>query len=283
MDQSIEQEFELEHLTLRARVWGKGNHKKVLALHGWLDNCASFNFLANRLADVHLVALDMAGHGLSEHRNHMAPYNIWEDIVEIFAVANQLGWDDFSILGHSRGAIVATMAAGTFPERIAHLVLLDGIWPPPAEQGSAPKQLAHSIGKMLGPNRKQPTVYTSFESAISARMNSSWPITKEASEALAERGVKAVDGGFIWCADPKLQLPSAIKLTADQIESFTRETTAKILLIVAEEGIFARAPEILDQVKEYSNIDVVHKPGGHHFHMDESIDGIARLVNEFID
>src|SRR5690625_7580011 len=97
----------------------------VLALHGWLDNSASFNVLAPQLKNLHLVALDLAGHGQSDHRPGSAPYNIWEDVAEIFAVADQLGWSRFALMGHSRGAMISMLAAGTFRERISHRAMFE--------------------------------------------------------------------------------------------------------------------------------------------------------------
>ncbi|WP_317929343.1 alpha/beta hydrolase [Halioxenophilus sp. WMMB6] len=277
-----EQEFELEHLTLTARVWGHGRRHKVLALHGWLDNCASFNWLAPAL-DAHVVALDMAGHGLSGHRNHMAPYNIWEDVVEIFAVADQLGWEEFTLLGHSRGAMVAMVAAGTWARRVTHLIMLDGIWPESTPDEYAPKQLSRSVRQTLSPSRKRATVYESWEKAIVARMNSAWPIVRTSSEALAERGLIAVDGGFIWRADPKLQLPSAVKLTKAQIHAFMHEVTARCLLILADEGITSKFEDLLQGVHHFPKIEVMNLPGSHHFHMEGQADGVAALANPFIE
>ncbi|KAG1587997.1 hypothetical protein G6F46_014705 [Rhizopus delemar] len=51
-----------------ARVAGLRNHgegPRVLALHGWLDNAASFVPLAPHLSSLQLVAIDLPGHGHS--------------------------------------------------------------------------------------------------------------------------------------------------------------------------------------------------------------------------
>ncbi|MGH8605107.1 MAG: alpha/beta fold hydrolase, partial [Gammaproteobacteria bacterium] len=51
-----------------AKRWGSDQGAPLIALHGWLDNAASFDPLASYLDEFDLVALDLAGHGLSDHR-----------------------------------------------------------------------------------------------------------------------------------------------------------------------------------------------------------------------
>ena len=50
---------------IKGICWGSGQKNKILALHGWLDNAASFNQLAPKLAEIgyEVVAIDFAGHG----------------------------------------------------------------------------------------------------------------------------------------------------------------------------------------------------------------------------
>ena len=58
----------LPHIELAAHLYGPEEGLPVLALHGWLDNAASFARLAPKLEGLRIVALDFAGHGHSEHR-----------------------------------------------------------------------------------------------------------------------------------------------------------------------------------------------------------------------
>jgi pimeloyl-ACP methyl ester carboxylesterase len=116
--------FTVNGMNFAAQEWGDSTQLPVLALHGWLDNAASFFALAPRLKNLHIVALDMAGHGQSEHRPGQMAYTPWDDINDILAVADHFGWERFVLLGHSRGAIIGTLAAGTFPERFIALGLV---------------------------------------------------------------------------------------------------------------------------------------------------------------
>lgn len=64
----------LGHIELAAHLFGPADGLPVIALHGWLDNANSFARLAPRLKGLRIVALDLAGHGYSEHRPPGAGY-----------------------------------------------------------------------------------------------------------------------------------------------------------------------------------------------------------------
>ena len=114
--------WQVNGLQLAGLSWGDPGAKPLLALHGWLDNAASFSVLAPLLKHHHVVAVDLTGHGLSAHRSADAGYQIWEDLPELLGVLDALGWQEFSLMGHSRGAIIAGLLASTLPERVQRLV-----------------------------------------------------------------------------------------------------------------------------------------------------------------
>ena len=126
-------------------AWGDPAMPPLLALHGWLDNAASFSLLAPLLKSHYLVALDLSGHGLTDHRSADASYQIWDDLPEIDIVTRALGWERFGVLGHSRGAVIATLLASAMPERVERLVLLDGLSPEPVSASQFPQQLRRAL------------------------------------------------------------------------------------------------------------------------------------------
>ncbi|NHO64408.1 alpha/beta hydrolase [Aestuariicella hydrocarbonica] len=248
----------------------------MLALHGWLDNSGSFFRLAPLLANHYVVALDTAGHGFSDHRPAHEPYNIWQDVAEVFAVADALGWDRFALMGHSRGGIISTLCAGTFPERITALALLDGFTPLALSPDRAPKQLAASIldNQQLRPRR----VYTDREAMIRARMKGAWSLSREAARVIVERGSVEVDGGYQWSFDPRLHTASAFKLSREHIDAFVRSIQAPVKLLLAEGGAMAK---ISRPPEEWKPFNPQQLPGSHHFHMETQSIEIGAIVDDF--
>jgi len=277
---SIDINFEVGGLTLAAQEWGMPGDFPVMALHGWLDNSGSFDRLAPLLKNIHLIALDCAGHGLSSHRAAGSPYHIWQDVGEVFDIADQLGWQQFGLMGHSRGAIVSTLAAGTFPERITHLGLIDGFRPGTTPAQEAPQQLAKSIVETKR-NRRGFALYPDEERAVTVRQHSEIAMSAEAARMLVARGLMQVDGGYTWRSDPMLKVASGFRLTDEQSEAFVDRITARMQLIIAEDGI-PRLKEGLERAAtRYPHIDVKRLPGQHHLHMEEQASDIASYFNDF--
>ncbi len=274
-----ELQFEVGDVRFAAQQWGSAG-TPVIALHGWLDNSASFAVLAPQLEGVQLLALDMAGHGQSGHRGRFNPYNIWQDVGEVFAIAEQMGWQKFGLLGHSRGAIVTMLCAGTFPERISHLGLIDGLWPQPVRAEDAPAQLASSILQLQVQQEKQPPVYSDREAAVQARINGRFALSRRAAVLLTERGLRPAGGGLTWSTDPQLLAASAVKLTQEQVEAFVQRITAPVKLVLAREGLSKMFEQYQENLAAFPHIEVEAIAGGHHLHMEAESLKIAAVFND---
>lgn len=273
--------FAVNGMNFAAQEWGDATQLPVLALHGWLDNAASFFALAPRLNNLHIIALDMAGHGRSDHRPGQMAYSAWDDINDILAVADYLGWDRFAVLGHSRGAIIGTLAAGTFPERFIALGLVEGLLPEPAPPEDAPQQLASAIKGLRIQQQKKPSLYSDINIAIKARERGMFPLGHEAARALTERGVIAQIDGVFWSTDPRLLAPSMIKLSREQLNSFVNRVSAPIKLLLADEGLPKLYTNYLDEVAQFAHVNCEILPGGHHLHMEKEVDVVAEKLNGF--
>jgi pimeloyl-ACP methyl ester carboxylesterase len=137
-------------ITLRGRAWGPLDGEPWLLLHGWLDNCASFDQLCPLLvgeSSMRLVCLDVAGHGHSSHRRGSS-YTTADHVHDARMAALRLGWDCFSLLGHSMGGGIAATLAGTIPDKIKRLVLLEITGQGGVQPQSAPDDLARSLRGM---------------------------------------------------------------------------------------------------------------------------------------
>jgi pimeloyl-ACP methyl ester carboxylesterase len=276
-----ERRFSVNGIQLAAQEWGEDGQLPVIALHGWLDNSASFDKLLPLLPDAHVIALDMTGHGQSDHRPGQAVYSVWDDIRDIFAVADDMGWQQFTLLGHSRGAIISTLAAGTFPERIHSLALIEGFVPEAASAQDAPRQLAKAINELASAIKKPRTIYPDIETAIRAREKGMFPLSYSAAKSITLRGIKTVEGGFAWTYDPKLFAPSMIKLNGDYIRAFVDTIKAPVCLLLANDGLPKFYTNYLQQMQQYPAIKYRLLEGGHHLHTEEQAAEVAGHIRDF--
>jgi len=271
----------LPHLEVAAHLYGPEDGRPVIALHGWLDNAASFSRLAPLLNGVRILALDLPGHGLSDHRPPGAGYNIWDYAHDILQTAEQFGWQRFSLLGHSLGGIVSVLLAGAMPERIERLALIDGVIPYTGEAESAPQKLGEALRALLAVERKRKPVYASFDQAVAARMKGVGAVSREAAERLAQRGLMPVLGGYTWRTDPRLMLPSPLRLTLAHAQVFAQRVECPTSLIIARQGLMtdAKVIEFIDSLPFESH----RLHGGHHLHLDddEGAAAIAAVFNPF--
>jgi len=279
---SEEISFKVDGLNISAKRWNKGAPYKAIALHGWLDNCASFDLIGPDLKEIELVALDSAGHGKSDFRSADGDYLIWAEVGEVFNVADQLGWDTFNLIGHSRGAGIAGISAGTFPERIERLILLEGGIPLPMKADDVPKNLAAHITNNRTLSGSRGTVFKTREEAISARADGFTKVSYAAAEILASRSLNETAEGVRWHADARLKAPSSLKLTHAQIDAFLSRISAPALLVLGQDGILAEMLFAERHLKSIGSLERVTLPGSHHLHMEESAPDCSRLIEEFI-
>ncbi len=269
----------LPHIELAAHFFGPEDGQPVIALHGWLDNANSFARLAPKLEGLRIVALDLAGHGHSSHRPAGAAYGLPDYVHDVLQVAEQLGWQRFSLLGHSLGAIISVFLAGALPERVERLALIDGLIPPTGKPDNAPEQLGKSLQAQLRLGNKRKPVYADQEQAIEARMKGAVAVTREAAQLLAQRGLMPVPGGYTWRSDSRLTLPSAIRISDAQAMAFVRAIRCPTHLVVACQGLLAQNQALLSDLP----FSVTRLSGSHHLHLDDEsgAQSVADCFNRF--
>jgi len=242
--------------------------RRLLALHGWLDNAAGFAALAEALPECELLALDLAGHGRSDWRAEAGSYLLVDHLPDIVQVLNALQWSEAVLLGHSMGGAIASLLAVAAPERVRALVCIDALGPLSLDEADAPARLRRAL-KARDEPRPRRRLFKSVEEAVIQRAQLA-ALQPAAAQALVERGLASVEGGFVWAADPRLQLPSALPMSEAQVQSVLRAITQPTLVLAAREPD-PRLPRLnvearLDCVPQ---AQVRRLPGGHHLHLAE--------------
>ncbi len=251
----------------------------LLALHGWLDNAASFLPMAPLLAHYHLVAMDMPGHGGSFHYPEMAEYTPFSAMLDIAAAADALGWPRFALLGHSMGGALSTLFAAAAPERVESLHLIEALGPLAAPEVGSGERLRDALSKRRALDAGRKRVFSSVDIAVQARMQGNITTLDEASAtAIVRRGVRPVDGGYVWSSDARLTLPTAVRMTDGQIHDCLRAIQCPVRLLMADPHPPYIPPSMIEtRTACVRDIQSRILPGSHHLHMTHPRDVVEAL------
>ena len=242
----------------------------VIALHGWLDNSASFApMLTNVLSNQTWYCIDFAGHGLSSWRSPQAHYYFIDYVDDVYAFINALNIKKVHLVGHSMGAMVAGLFASCFSEYVRSVSFIEGIGCVTTQADEVASQLRSAILNRARITTKKPRVYTSKQQIYQARSKTT-DLNDELIALLMDRNIKQMHSGFELTTDPKLKNHSGFRFDEAQCIGAIKELIAPCQLILGDQG-YPFVKQNLDKYsKYYNNLSVIDVPGGHHCHMQSS-------------
>lgn len=275
-----ERRLRLPHLEVAARDWGRESDPPVIALHGWLDNAASFDRLAPRLEGLRVVAVDLPGHGRSGRLPAGCGNHFVDWVAATLAIADALAWRRFSLLGHSMGAGIATLMPAAAPDRVARVALLEGMGPLAEPPDRAPQSLAEALAQEARVDVQQARVFPSLEAAVEARRRDS-DLDAASARILVERGTETVEGGVRFTHDPRLRTRSRVRFTEEQVQAFLRAIAVPVLAVRASRGWPFPAEVVAARSAVIPDLRVVEVEGGHHVHLTHP-ERVADVVRQFL-
>lgn len=269
--------------TVRGRFAGLRNDHdggpRLLALHGWLDNAASFVPMAPHLAAYDLVALDLPGCGRSFHYPAHAEYSLFSTLLDILAAADALGWERFSVLGHSMGGAIASLLGTVAPGRVEHLYLIEALGPLSGGEDTTAERLRDAVAKRRALDGKRKRAFEDVGLAVQVRMQNNITEMDEASaRLLVERGIDVVPGGHEWSSDARLTAPTALRMTEPQIRDCLRAIACPVRLVVADPSPPYFPPGLREsRLACVADIRCTSIAGSHHLHMTHPAEVVAAL------
>ncbi|MEU5842119.1 alpha/beta hydrolase [Rhodococcus sp. NPDC047139] len=186
---------EVAGATIAYRAWGEAGAEGVVLIHGGMAHSGWWDHIGPQIAvGRRVVALDLSGHGDSDHREHYT-LDAWSE--EVLASAEAGGISGPPILiGHSMGGIVAFAASHLYGDKLAGVVIIDS---PVRDMTPEEVELRAKAVANAGP----PKVYPSVEAAV-ARFRLVPPqddAEPYVLEHIARGALKQVSGGWSWKFD----------------------------------------------------------------------------------
>jgi pimeloyl-ACP methyl ester carboxylesterase len=273
--------LDLGHRRLAALERGPSDGTPVLAIHGWLDNAASFTGLAPLLAGLRVIALDLSGHGRSQHRPEAHSHYFVDWVPEILGAADLLGFERFVLVGHSMGAGIASLVPAAAPGRIAKLVLLEGAGPlttPPEEAPTLLRRALEDERRIIGTTTR---IHPDLGSAVAARCRGT-DLDPASARVLVERSVEAVAGGLRFTFDPRLKTRSRWRFTEEQVLAFLAVIDCPVLAVRAASGWPVPEEQMKMRLDAIPDVTRVEVEGGHHVHLTHP-ERVAPSVLAFLE
>lgn len=155
---------------ISANVEGDPKNPPVFLIHGWMSHRGVWRQTIPALErKYHCVAVDLLGFGNSEKPDD-ADYSIQMQGRRIVAIADALGFQKFSLIGHSMGGQIAMCIASMLaPERVDKLVSVAGV-----VTGQLSEDVENKIYPSVQFGHKRPWVYRLSRALMNNRLYVNW-------------------------------------------------------------------------------------------------------------
>ena len=279
--------IDVRGLRYHVRAWGSEDAPKLFMLHGWMDVCASFQFLVDALQkDWHVLAPDWRGYGLSEWPQE--GYWFQDYIGDLDALLKVLSPDaPVDLVGHSLGGNVAGMYAGLRPSRVRTLVSLEGFGIPSGVDAQAPERIIKWLDALADPPTLRP--YASFAEVADRLQKTNPKLRRDRAEFLARHWAEEhADGSVRLRADPKHRLPfPTVSRSGEWIATWKRITAPVLWVIATDSHIkkWATASEEEWQRRKSAvpGLQLATVEGASHMLHHEQPEVVAGLIEGFIE
>ena len=203
-------------------------------------------------------------------------------VLDIEALADVLGRDPLTIVGHSLGGGVSLQYAGVCPDRVKKVVSIEGLGPRLMPRRPAHLRMRTWIEQMRGFEQRTPRRYPSIDAAV-ARMEEENPhLTSEMARHLTVHGArKNEDGTYTWKFDNYVRMHSPYEFNIEDARDIWNQIRCPVLLIRGNES-WAGDPEEDGRANAFHDYrSVVIENAGHWVHHDQ-LDAFLKVTKEFL-
>jgi pimeloyl-ACP methyl ester carboxylesterase len=222
----------------------KSDHTLVL-VHGFLDFSGGWRAtVAQGLGEqFHILAPDMRGHGDSDRVGPGGYYHFFDYVADLRSFIQSLGREKVSLVGHSMGGSIAGYYAGSFPDELAKLVLMEGMGPP-ENQTPAPDRVKQWVRGWKRAAARAPHRYASVEEAADKLRSRDPLLTAELALDLATWGTRELETGErVFKHDPLHLSMGPHGYSVDTAKTFWERITCPVLLVEGSDSRLVHGPE----------------------------------------
>ncbi len=259
----------------------------LLLVHGARDHCRSWDWMAKRLGrDFHVIAPDLRGHGDSQWVND-GVYSIDGYIGDLARLVDLQTAMPVSIVAHSLGGRIALRYAGIYPEKVARLVAIEGLGPPPSElarQAETPiaERMRNWIDACRAQGERPARRFASIDAAAARMAEQNPGLTEAQVRHLALWGVRQnEDGSYGWKFDGRVRVRAPLEMSISDMESLWMRIACPLLLIHGSAS-FLPDPRVEQRDRQFRDARLAVVEGGSHWSHHDHFDEVAGLIEAFL-
>ena len=274
--------YSSQRLRMHYVVWGDERKPPLILVHGTRDHARSWDRVAEALLDRYCVyAPDLRGHGDSAWAMG-GNYSIIDYALDLHSLGEAIGREPYTIIGHSLGGGVTLHYAGTFPEKVARLITIEGLggihWQ--RERRPAHVRMRQWVENMHRLETRTPHLYPTIEDATQRMIEANRHLTPELARHLTAHGVRETDGGLAWKFDNYTHAGSPYEFNMEDARDLWNQIRCPMLLVWGKES-WGNRSGVMDfsAFHDFRSVEVAD--AGHWVHHDQ-FEVFMRHVNEFL-
>jgi len=235
-------------------------------VHGFADLAQAWQPVADLLAPHgHVIAPDLRGHGDSDWITGGGYYHFMDYVADLDDVITRFAKQRVILVGHSMGGSISGYYAGTRPERLTGLVLVEGLGPPDQAEADGPTRTAMWIDAWKKTRRQPAKTLASLEEAAKRLRKNDHLLGEEQAAMLASIGTRPVDDGFAWKHDPLHNTFGPYVYRAATAHKFWQRIACPVVIVDgAESRLNLAADERARRRASFANHRHVTIPGAGH-------------------
>ena len=203
-------------------------------------------------------------------------------VLDIAALAETIGRERFTLIGHSMGGGVALQYAGVRAERIEKVVSIEGLGPRMMPRRSAHARMREWLDDMRGLEGRRPRRYPTIEAAVTRMEEENPHLTPEMARHLTVHGSRQNDDStYSWKFDNNVRAHSPYEFNIEDARDIWNQVRCPVLLIRGDES-WAGDPEEDGRASAFHDYrSIVIEDAGHWVHHDQ-LEPFLAAVREFL-
>jgi pimeloyl-ACP methyl ester carboxylesterase len=281
--------IDVRGLKIHYLEWGERAAEPLVLIHGFLDHARSWDTFVAALEKksskpMWIIAPDCRGHGDSGWVGAGGYYHFPDYLWDLECLLESLDVEKISLIGHSMGGTISFLYAGTFPEKVRKLVLVEGIGPIAMRFVDAPPRTERWLAELKGLRQRKVVEYATLEKAAERLRRKNPRLKPELALELVRSGMKRTDGGkWVWKFDPLHRTVAPQPFYSGQAVEFFRRIQCPVLIVDGAKSRQTPRPDLeerLSAIADRSHVDI--EDAGHMVHHDNP-EGLAQAVTEFLN